>query len=100
MFLHQVYFTLKQETPASAKAQLLSDCRNILAKIPCVENLWAGERAGTTREVVDKAYSIGLAIVFKDAAAHDIYQSHPEHLEFIARNKAHWEKVRIFDFTE
>jgi hypothetical protein len=98
MFIHHVYFWLKAGTPEAAKGQLLTDCRALLVRVPGVEKLWAGEPAGTPREVVDNSYAVGLAIVFADRAAHDVYQAHPLHLEFIARNKEHWEKVRIFDF--
>ena len=30
-------------------------------------------------------------------ATHDAYQKHPLHMEFIARQKANWAKVRVFD---
>jgi hypothetical protein len=36
--------------------------------------------------------------VLDDVAGHDEYQVHPLHLEFIARNKAHWKRVQIYDF--
>jgi hypothetical protein len=100
MFIHHVYFWLKADAPASAIEQLKKDCRTLLIRIPTVQHLWAGPPAMTPRDVVDNSYTIGLAVVLQDHAAHDIYQQHPLHLEFIARNKAHWEKVRVFDFTE
>jgi len=61
--------------------------------------LWAGEPAGTQRDVVDNSYSVGLAVVLPDKAAHDAYQKHPLHLEFIARNQPHWDRVRVHDFN-
>jgi hypothetical protein len=99
MFIHHVYFWLKIGTPAIAKEQLVTDCHSLLAKIPGVEQLWAGQPAGTSRDVVDNSYAVGLAVVFPDAAAHDVYQKHPLHLEFIDRNKAYWERVRVYDFN-
>ncbi len=99
MFIHHVYFWLKAGTPATAKEQLIADCRTLLKKIPGVEELWAGEPAGTPREVVDNSYGVGLAVILPDSAAHDVYQKHPLHLDFIARNKAHWERVRVYDFN-
>jgi hypothetical protein len=99
MFIHHVYFWLKAGTPAAAKEQLVADCRSLLATISGVEKLWAGEPAGTSRDVVDNSYSVGLAVIFPDAAAHDIYQKHALHLQFIDRNKAYWERVRVYDFN-
>jgi stress responsive alpha/beta barrel protein len=49
--------------------------------------------------VVDNSYSVGLAVVLPDKAAHDAYQKHPLHLEFIARNQPHWDRVRVHDFN-
>jgi hypothetical protein len=98
MFIHHVYFWLKKDAPATAKDQLTADCRSLLSRIPNVQHLWAGPPVISTREVVDSTYTVGLAVVFPNAAAHEIYQAHPLHLEFIARNKAHWDRVRVFDF--
>lgn len=77
---------------------LLEDCRAILAKIPTVKHLWAGEAAMTPREVVDNSYDVGLCVIFDDAKAHDIYQKHELHQQFIARNKEHWQRVQVYDF--
>ena len=98
MFIHHVYFWQKSNTPPAAREKLLTDCRLLLKGIPGVDQLWAGEPAGAERDVVDSTYTVGLAIVFPDRAAHDAYQKPPIHLEFIARNKAHWERVLVHDF--
>jgi hypothetical protein len=100
MFIHHVYFWLKSDSPAPAKDQLSADCHSLLSKIPNVKHLWAGPPAMTPRDVVDNTYAIGLAVILPDRAAHDVYQTHPLHLEFIARNKAHWDRVRVFDFED
>jgi hypothetical protein len=99
MFIHHVYFWLKPGTSKAAKDQIIADCRELLVGIPGVLNLWAGEPAGIQREVVDNSYGVGLAVVLKDAAAHDVYQKHELHLKFLARNKEHWERVRVYDFN-
>jgi hypothetical protein len=98
MFIHHVYFWLKPDAPASAKDQLVADCRSYLSGIPGVVHLWAGPPAMTPREVADNSYTVGLAVVFDDDAGHDVYQAHPKHLEFIARNKVHWAAIKVFDF--
>jgi hypothetical protein len=98
MFIHQVCFWLKPGTPDAAKEQLIADCRKYLGVIPGVRQLFAGPPAGTTRPVVDQSYQVGLLVLLEDRAAHDVYQDHASHNEFIARNKEHWEKVRVIDF--
>jgi hypothetical protein len=40
-----------------------------------------------------------LLTVFADRAGHDAYQEHPLHKEFIARNKANWSRVQVYDFV-
>jgi hypothetical protein len=98
MFIHQVCFWLKPSAPAAAREQLIADCRKYLEVVPGVRQLWAGPPAGTTRDVVDQTYHVGLLVVLDDRKAHDVYQEHPAHHQFIARNRAHWEKVRVIDF--
>ena len=98
MFIHTVFFWLNPGAPVSAKDQLIRDCRNILGKIATVRALHAGPPAMTPREVVDNSYDVGLLVALDDAAGHDVYQEHPLHKEFIARNKPHWKRVQIYDF--
>ena len=42
-------------------------------------------------------FDVALHLVFVNLAAHDKYQSHPRHLEFVEKNKQLWESVRVFD---
>ena len=98
-FVHTVYFWLKEGTPDSARDQLVSDCGEILSKIETVRHLWSGAPAQTPRDVVDNSYGMGLTVVFDDRAGHDAYQDDPLHDEFIKRNKAHWERVQVYDYA-
>jgi hypothetical protein len=100
MFIHYVNFWLNPQTPASARSQIVADCRKYLAPIPTVKSLWAGQPANTPRSVVDNSYDVGLCVVFDDVAAHDVYQSHPLHQQFIERNQKHWLRVQVRDFVE
>jgi quinol monooxygenase YgiN len=56
-----------------------------------------GTPAGTPREVVDNAYGVALVIEFADAAAHDVYQDHPDHHRFIAACSPLWSRVQVYD---
>ena len=100
MLIHTVYFWLMSGTTDKDREQLVNDCREYLGKIPTVRQLWAGRPAMTPREVVDNSYAVGLTVILDDAQAHDVYQDHPLHLEFISRNKEHWARVQVYDFVE
>ena len=98
MFVHVVYFWFKPGTPDSARDVLVKDCHEFLAKVPTVRQLFAGKPAMTPREVVDNSYAVGLCVILDDDAGHEIYQEHPLHKQFIERNKAHWQRVQVYDF--
>jgi hypothetical protein len=97
MFIHTVYFWLHEGTSAAAKEQLVNDCYTYLGKIPTVKQLMAGLPAMTPRDVVDNSYGVGLTVILADDAGHDIYQKHDLHMDFIARNKAIWKRVQVYD---
>jgi hypothetical protein len=99
MFIHQVCFWLKDGVAEPAVRQMIRDCHSLLARVPGVVHLWAGPPAMTPRPVVDNSYQVGLCIVLQDRPSHDVYQEHPLHKEFIARNQALWDHVRILDFV-
>ena len=99
MFIHTVLFWLKPGTSPETARQLAADCRDLLGQIPGVQHLYAGAPAMTPRPVVDNSYAVGLTVILTDSSAHDVYQTHPRHLDFIARNKEHWAKVQVYDFN-
>ncbi len=99
MFIHTVYFWMKPGTSDAARKQLAQDCRDHLAKVPMVRQLWVGRPSMTPRDVVDNSYDVGLCIILDDVAGHDAYQVHPLHGEFIARNEQHWARVQVYDFN-
>jgi hypothetical protein len=53
----------------------------------------------TPRQVVDNSYHAALTIVLDDAAGHDAYQEHPLHKDFVARNKANFDRIQVYDFA-
>lgn len=97
MLAHMVYFSLKDNSPAGIEKQLAA-CRYYLTDHPGQVFFGVGTRtADLTREVNDRQFDVGLHVVFENRAAHDTYQSHPRHLQFIEENKANWSQVRVFD---
>ena len=97
MIGHMVFFTLKETSPA-ARQKLVDACKKYLDKHEGTIYFSAGVLSDAfTREVNDRDWDVALHLVFKDKAAHDKYQDHPRHIDFINENKDSWKKVRVFD---
>jgi heme-degrading monooxygenase HmoA len=94
---HDVYFTLRDASP-EARQKLVDACRKHLTGHEGTVFFAAGVRATEmTRDVNDKAYDVSLHVYFRDQAAHDAYQEHPRHRQFIAEMSGNWTTVRVFD---
>ena len=92
-----VFFTLKDRTPANRDA-LIAGCKKYLNGHEGLTHFSVGTR-GTefARDVNDTEYDVALHLIFKNKAAHDTYQVHPRHNQFIEENQKLWGKVRVFD---
>ena len=94
---HNVFFTLNDGSAAQAE-KLVRDCYEYLEGHDGMVQFSAGTRAaGYERDVNDQQFHVSLHVLFSDHAAHDAYQTTARHREFIARNKAGWKTVRVFD---
>ncbi|MES2790923.1 MAG: Dabb family protein [Planctomycetota bacterium] len=97
MLGHMVYFTLNDNSEA-AKATLIEACHKYLKGHPGVLFYAAGTRVGDlNREVNDQTFDVALQLVFESREAHDAYQTHEQHVKFIAENKPNWKQTRVFD---
>jgi hypothetical protein len=96
MFVHAVYFTLRQDLSAADRALFLS-WQPRLCAIPSVHAGYCGVPAATDRPVIDKSYTHALVLLFADAAAEQAYQVHPDHDRFREECKGFWSQIRIFD---
>src|SRR3954465_10881530 len=97
MLGHMVYFTLKDRGEA-AIAKLVNDCRTYLSGHPGTRFFAVGTLVkDLTRPVNQTDFDVALQLIFDSRAAHDAYQSHPRHVQFIEGNKANWDRVRVFD---
>lgn len=97
MLGHMVYFTLKDRSP-QAVGKLVEDCRKYLSGHPGTVFFAAGTLVeDLARPVNQRDWDVALQLVFESREAHDAYQQHPRHLQFIEENKANWEKVRVYD---
>jgi hypothetical protein len=94
---HMVFFKLAENNAANQK-KLVSACNKYLSDHEGIVYYSAGVRAKELkREVNDLDFDVSLHLVFENAAAQEKYQSHPEHLKFIAESKDLWSGVRVFD---
>jgi hypothetical protein len=98
-FSHVVIFWTDPAQPNAAD-DLLAGCDQYLKSIPGVLQYHAGKMVGSPRPVVDQSYQVGLNVVFPDKQAHDAYQIHPQHLEFVEKHvKKMVQRVLVYDFT-
>jgi len=96
-FFHNVFFWLRDGAEAADARRLADGCKSHLTGIPGVLRLTVGFPAGTDRGVVDNSYSVALLVEFADAAAHDVYQDHADHLRFIEDCSQFWRRVQVYD---
>jgi hypothetical protein len=97
MLAHNVYFSLKDASPA-ARQRLIAACQKYLSGHPGTVFFAVGGRAeALARDVNDRDFDVALHVIFTDQEAHDRYQAAPLHHQFIAENKDTWKKVRVFD---
>ena len=93
-----MFFWLREGGAEAADASRLADgCTTHLTGIPGVLRLTVGSPAGTDRGVVDNSYGVALLVEFADAAAHGVYQDHPNHLRFISECSYFWSRVQVYD---
>jgi len=96
MFIHSVYFWLRNDLTRAQKEQFDSGLRS-LTTIGHVRHGYIGVPAETNRPVIERSYSRALVLVFDDAAAHDAYQSDPVHDRFRSECGPLYSSIRIYD---
>lgn len=97
MLVHSVFFWLKPELDSEARQQFRGGLES-LAGIESAEQVHVGVPAATPdRPVIDASYDFALTVLLRDMAAHDAYQQHPLHQNFLERFSSQWETVRIYD---
>ena len=94
---HIVFFSLKEDTQEN-RGVLIKACHKYLKDHQGEVYFSVGEIAAELdREVNDQGFQVALHLVFDSMESHDVYQSHPRHLEFIDIAVPMIEKVRVFD---
>ena len=96
MFIHSVYFWLRDDLSADATQRFVDGIRS-LTTIESVAQGFIGTPASTDREIIDRSYSYALVVSFADEAAHDAYQVHPVHDRFREQCAGSWSRIVIYD---
>ncbi len=97
MLIHIVLFKLQPSLKEADRHRFVQGLES-LREIPDAEQVWIGPPAATPlRPVVFQDYDIGLTVLLRDLAAHDRYQEHPCHQQFVATFKPCWERITVID---
>lgn len=96
MFVHHVYFWLKNPNSSSDHAALLKGLQT-LTKVETIQTVHIGVPADTNRPVIDTSYHFSLLLIFKNRQDQDVYQTHPVHLKFVEDCAHLWSRVIVYD---
>jgi len=96
IFIHHVYFWLKNPDSAEDRAKLLEGLENLSA-VKSIRSLHIGKPANTKREVIDSSYAVSWMLTFKNATDQESYQVDPIHLDFVKNYSHLWNKVVVYD---
>ncbi|TCC87273.1 Dabb family protein [Pedobacter frigiditerrae] len=94
---HYVLFWLKKEL-SEQEINEFANFFELLKTISVVNSLKYGRAANTNqRDVVDNSFTYNLICTFKNHTDCAIYETHPIHLDAIAKYHHLWEKVVVHD---
>jgi hypothetical protein len=96
IFIHHVYFWLKNTDSKEDKAQLIAGLKK-LSTVMTIEQFHVGEPANTDRDVIDRSYAVSWMLIFDSPKAQASYQVDPIHLKFVEECSHLWSKVVVYD---
>lgn len=97
MLIHSVYFWFKPDADPAVVARFEDGLLRLTA-IPDIQMAHIGRPEATPkRAVIDDSYAWGLIETFADLAAHDRYQEHEIHQQFLKEFSSSWLKVQVYD---
>jgi hypothetical protein len=96
LFVHHVYFWLKNAGNENDLAQLVAGLKRLSA-VTTIRQFQIGKPASTSREVIDGSYAVSWLVLFANKADQDNYQVDPIHLQFVEECAVLWQKVIVYD---
>jgi len=99
MFVHHVFFWLKNADSEEDKAKLLHGLEQ-LKSVEVIRTVHIGEPASTNRDVIERGYTLSLLLLFDNLQDQETYQVHPVHKAFVEQCSPLWSKVVVYDATD
>ena len=96
MFVHHVFFWLKNPNSATDQAALIAGLEKLKAAPP-IGTAYIGLPADTNRSVIDNSYAVSWLLLFDNAANQAAYQTDSIHLQFVEECASLWERVLVYD---
>ena len=97
MLIHSVYFWFRADADPGVVARFEQGLSR-LTTIADIQTAHFGRPEETpARAVIDDTYDWALIETFEDLAAHDRYQAHALHQDFLKEFASSWEKVQVYD---
>lgn len=96
VFVHHVFFYLKDKNKSELESKLISGLLT-LELIPQIKFFNIGKPTDSNREVVVKDYDISLLLFFDGIEDEENYQNHEIHKKFVAEYQHLWQKVVVYD---
>jgi hypothetical protein len=99
VFVHHVYFWLKNPDSQKDRAALIAGLRK-LSGAGAISQFHIGQPAGTDRDVIDTSYAVSWLLLFNTAEDQASYQTDPIHLQFVEECSPLWSKVVVYDSVD
>ena len=99
IFIHHVYFWLKNPSSKEDKQQLIEGLQK-LSSVKTIRMFHIGHPADTNRDVIDRSYSVSWMLIFDNKDDEESYQVDPIHLNFVDICKHLWQKVVVYDSVD
>ena len=99
MFIHHVYFWLRDTGSSADRAALIAGLRK-LSSTKTIQQFHIGVPASTSREVIDSSYAVSWMLVFATPEDQESYQVDPDHLLFVKECQHLWSRVVVYDSVD
>jgi hypothetical protein len=97
MLVHTVLFWLRKDLDGAQITKFRMGLES-LKEIEHADSVFIGRPSAVAeRPVCDSSYDFCLTVILKDVTAHDAYQAHDKHQNFVAAHKEKWQKVKVYD---
>ena len=97
MVRHNVFFWLDESLGDSEKSTFEKGLQALFEIDVVSRGDWGKSAATPERPVTQNSYDYALFLEFNDVEAHNAYQVHPGHDEFVENYSKWFKQVRVYD---